>query len=159
RRDQALGRRASLGRAHVDHDAPLAAVVEVERRIPVDLAPGRELEERSHRVARWRLDLHDVGAPIGEDPGRGRSRDPQSHFDDAAPVEHGGLQLLQWMRPDTVRSPRSSAQLESPAPIAYGRVPLDARPRSAARLTLAAIGALQGTAVWVLYERWPTTQP
>jgi hypothetical protein len=84
----AIGEVASRRRREVDDHAPLAAVVEVEGWVAVDEAPGREPEQRAHRVARGRLDLDDVRSPVGHDAGRGRHRDPESHLDDAEPLQY-----------------------------------------------------------------------
>src|SRR5436189_298022 len=68
-----------LRERQVQADAALVSVVELERRRHTLDDPGQEAPER---VAVGRLDLHDVGAPVAEDRGPGRARDPHPHLDD-----------------------------------------------------------------------------
>ena len=76
---------ALVGR-EVEHDAALAAVVELEQRVDVEVAAEHALE-RSGRIALGRLDLDDVGAPVGEDAARTRAGDPHAELDDPDPLE------------------------------------------------------------------------
>ena len=46
-------------------------------------SPPSIASELPGRVARRWLDLHDVGAPVGEQPAGGGARDPHAELDDA----------------------------------------------------------------------------
>src|SRR5690606_37943202 len=77
----------------------LAAVVHLELRR--EAAAAEEGAEPAERVSCRRLDLDDVGAPIGEDAGGRRSRHPHADLDGAdalqrpahlrLPLLHGGV--------------------------------------------------------------------
>ena len=62
----------------VQHDAPLAAVVELEGRVRGQLGPGGRDVQAAERIAVRRLDLDHLGAPVGEHGAGGRSGDPQA---------------------------------------------------------------------------------
>jgi hypothetical protein len=75
-----------FGGGQVQHDAALGAVVHFERRV----LPRLDLQhspEHAGRVSRRRLDLDDVGTPVGEYPSGGGRRDPDSEFDDLDPCQ------------------------------------------------------------------------
>ena len=46
-------------------------------------APSMRANVRAGSPMPGRLDLHHVGAPVGEDPARRRARDPDADLDDA----------------------------------------------------------------------------
>ena len=73
-------RLARGGLGEVERDRALAAVVEVEARAGRQLDPRERAVELPHRVAARRLDLHHVRAPVGHEPRRRRSRDPEPHL-------------------------------------------------------------------------------
>jgi hypothetical protein len=90
--EQLHHRRLALVGLEVEHDAALRAVVELERRVGVQLA-AEHLAEDARRVARGRLHLDDVGAPVGEDAAGGRPGHPHPQLDDTNPFQrsrHGG---------------------------------------------------------------------
>ena len=68
--------------AEIEHDRPLAPVVERVRRVRHLAFHADRPEHVAHRVAARRLDLDDVGTPVGEEPGGGGSRDPHAHLHD-----------------------------------------------------------------------------
>jgi hypothetical protein len=70
--------------AQVDGDGALAAVVQLERRVHLTAVRPRQ---SAKRIATERLDLDDLGAPVGED-GRARRRgQPEPELDDADAVQ------------------------------------------------------------------------
>ena len=73
-------------RPEVEHDAALAAVVELEDRV-VRQVVAEHLAELARRVALRRLDLDDVGAPVGEHAARRRAGDPHAELHDLDPVQ------------------------------------------------------------------------
>src|SRR5262249_2129914 len=79
------------GHAHVERDAALAAIVEIEGWVAIDFAAGGEPKERPHGIAGRRLDLDHVRTPIGKNAGRGWCRDPPAHLDHTRSFEHGRL--------------------------------------------------------------------
>ena len=60
-------RRASVVCRQIEHDAALAAVVHLERRAHT-VFDAEHAAEHPRRIARRRLDLDDVGTPVGEIP-------------------------------------------------------------------------------------------
>ncbi len=84
--------------AQIEHDAALAPVVQLERRHRRLLTGADGTEDRPLRVAGRRLDLDDVGAPVGEDARRRRTGHPGRQLDHADTVEDHG--------PDTTSRPR-----------------------------------------------------
>ena len=90
-------RQAALAR-EVERDGPLAPVVQLEHRVGREIT-AEDVEERAARVPFGRLDLHDIGAPVGQDPSGARTGDPDSelHHPDAAQwPAHATEVLLQW---------------------------------------------------------------
>jgi hypothetical protein len=87
-RDQPLRQRARLGVARVEHDALLAAVVEIERRALRLLQPRQVHEQVAAGIAFGRLDLHHVGAPVGEHSARPGPGDPDRELHHAHPAQH-----------------------------------------------------------------------
>ncbi len=106
--EQGVEALAGLGLAQVEHDAALAPVVEGERRVGhVDterhlltvrgtsagaflyrvVVDAERPEHAAHGVAGGRLDLDDLGAPVGHQRGGGRGRHPHAQLDDAQPGE------------------------------------------------------------------------
>jgi hypothetical protein len=76
-------------RPKIEHDALLRSVVELEDRVVRHVATEHPLE-RSRRVAGGRLDLDDVGAPVGENAtGRGPGH-PHADLDDANTIHRPG---------------------------------------------------------------------
>ena len=84
RRQQLFEPLPGLRVAEVEHDAALAPVVLCEGRVRGVVVTDAERAERvAHGVARRRLDLDDVGAPVRQQR-RGRRRgDPDAELDDA----------------------------------------------------------------------------
>ena len=99
---------APLGRLEVEGDGPLAAV------------PGEEARQLAERVALERLDLHDVGAEIGEHRRRVGAGDVARQVDDADALQRSpeiGHRRLR--RPRGERSARGGARRRrraAPAP-------------------------------------------
>ena len=91
--EQALHRLAAGVGPQVEHDAALAAVVELERRHRALVADADGAEDRPLRIAGRRLDLDDVGAPVGQHAGRRRTRHPGGQLDHADTVEDHGPTL------------------------------------------------------------------
>ena len=90
RRQELLEGGAGVVVAQVEDDAAFAAIVLREGRVGEVLAADAERPEGpAHGVTRRRLDLDDVGAPVGQE-GAGRRRgDPDPHLDDAQAGEGG----------------------------------------------------------------------
>ena len=80
--DEVGGDRTSLLGGQVQRDAALVAVVELERRVDLQV---RHRQDGAERVAIGRLDLDDVGSPVAEDACGGRSGHPHPHLDDPDP--------------------------------------------------------------------------
>jgi hypothetical protein len=81
--EEPVGDFARLGPPEIEHDAAFAAVVELERRVRRQLHPRRRQVEPAERVAVGRLDLDDLGAPVGEHPAGRGARDPHAELDHA----------------------------------------------------------------------------
>ncbi|EPQ44449.1 hypothetical protein MMSP_0209 [Mycobacterium sp. 012931] len=64
----------------VQHDAALAAVVHLERRVHPEIAAQHPAEQPA-RIAGRRFYLDHVGTPVGQNGGRGRRRDPDPELD------------------------------------------------------------------------------
>ena len=79
---------AALGR-EVEGDAALAPVVELEHGVDVQVAAEHPLEPTG-RVATGRLDLHDVGAPVRQDPRGAGTGHPDPELDDPYALEGAG---------------------------------------------------------------------
>ena len=71
-----------LGIAEVEDHAALAPVVEGEGRVRHLVADAQGPEHAAHRVAGGRLDLDDLGAPVGQQRGGCRRRHPHAELDD-----------------------------------------------------------------------------
>jgi hypothetical protein len=85
--DQVLEHLAAALGAVVEADGPLAPIVELERRVHLVAEGRREVGRHpAERIARQRLDLHDVGAPVGQDAGAARPGDPEAELDDLDPL-------------------------------------------------------------------------
>ena len=87
--DQTVERGAALGDAEVEGDPSLVPVVELEQEVEV-AGVGDEalLHHGAQRVARRALDLHDVGAPVGEDRAARRHEAVLGQLHHLDPVEH-----------------------------------------------------------------------
>ena len=77
-----IGDLSSVGGREVEHDASLRAVVHLEDGVGRHHLTGQRVLERTRRIAGGRLDLHDLGSPVGEDSTRSRARNPHAEFDD-----------------------------------------------------------------------------
>jgi hypothetical protein len=81
--DGALHDRPAGLRREIDDQRTLAAIVELEHRIDREREAGGDAIESAVRIARRRrLDLHHVGTPVGEEPARRRTGDPDGELDD-----------------------------------------------------------------------------
>ena len=106
---QTVHRRSPVVAAQVEHDAALAAVVQLERRHRRLFARTDGSEDRPLRVAARRLDLDHVGAPVGHHPGCGRSRHPRRQLHDTHPgKDHAQPPTMpRWLvAPPSRRRPR-----------------------------------------------------
>ena len=70
------------GSAQVEDDAALAPVVEREGRVRHVVVDAQRAEDLAHRVAGRRLDLDDVGAPVGQQRRGRRGGHPDAQLDD-----------------------------------------------------------------------------
>ena len=77
---QLMGQRQAALAREVEGDGPLAPVVQLEHRVGRQIT-AEDVEERPARVAFGRLDLHDVGTPVGQDPSGPRTGDPDPELD------------------------------------------------------------------------------
>ena len=60
--------------------AALAPVVQLEHRVGREIT-AENVEKRPARVAFGRLDLHDIGTPVGQDPSGPGPGDPDAELD------------------------------------------------------------------------------
>ena len=81
-RNQVVGDLFALRGGEVEDDAPLGPVVHLEDGVGRHHLAGQRVLERARRIAGGRLDLHDLGSPVGEDSTRSRARNPHAEFDD-----------------------------------------------------------------------------
>ena len=105
----------ALGRGEVERQAPLAPVGVLEQRM--DVAADRHHAGRgqaAHGVAPLdRLDLDDVGAPVGQE-GRGRRHERVlGHFEDADALHHCGHRIPPSVRLTGCREPGGGTNSES----------------------------------------------
>src|SRR6185295_1421966 len=84
--DQLARDAPTFDRRQIEGDASLAAVVELEGRIHRRLLADRADEQAAEGITVGRLDLDDLGAPVGEHPARGRTGHPEAELDHAYPV-------------------------------------------------------------------------
>ena len=82
RRQQVLQMLFVLGPAQVQHDAAFAPIVEGEGRVRHIAVDPQRAEHVAHGVAGGRLDLYDIGAPVGQEGCRGGRGHPDAQFDD-----------------------------------------------------------------------------
>ena len=71
----------------IGDDAPLAPVVEIERRRLRLAVAGEKREDPPHRIALGRLDLDHLGSPVGQHPAGTGPGDPHPEFDDVHTCE------------------------------------------------------------------------
>ena len=91
--DQLLGDGQPVFGGEIEGDAAFGPVVHLEYRVVGHVGAEHPLK-RPGRVAGERLDLDHVGAPVGEDPARGRTSDPHADLDYLHSLEwswHGSL--------------------------------------------------------------------
>ena len=81
-RNQVVGDFFALRGGEVEDDAPLGPVVHLEDGVGRHHLAGQRVLERARRIAGGRLDLYDLGSPIGEDSTCSRACDPHAEFDD-----------------------------------------------------------------------------
>jgi hypothetical protein len=106
-------------------DAPLAPIVELEDRVDREIPPEHPAEIAGW-IALWGLDFHNVGAPVGHDAARSRTRHPYTQLDDACSLE--------WTRHGVHRSESTIRETAGSGRVTLGRVtqsPAAGSPRSA----------------------------
>ena len=87
---QTLDQGPTPGIVHIEREAALAAVVEIEGRAARLSGPRERGEQPAHRIAGRCLHLDHLGAPVGQNAARGRSGHPEAHLDHAHPGERAG---------------------------------------------------------------------